>query len=421
MKPYYRTLIYWIGRKDDEPPDTLFPTPFIRLRDLQPVSANGPAIVFLDCRMIDGYGGMTKIWSMLGPSHVIVAVVDALVDHLTSLLHDGADDVVEMDMLVRPALVLARAVAQLHLRRCAEDDYARAKLLQACLDNLPAPIFFKNASGVYMGCNRAFERFIGFTRNRILGHTVYDVAPPELAHIYHNADLDLMASGGTQTYEANVRYADGTTHDVSFHKAAFFDTDGQVMGLAGAMLDITDRKKLEVELRLLAEQDPLTGLPNRRKFFEVAERIRQGVQKTSESQLWVLVIDVDHFKLINDSFGHSAGDVVLQHVAASLQRAICSDDIVARVGGEEFFAILRDVSRPQCLLIAKRMQAEVERVFAGERSPRLPIVTVSIGAGQWHSFDEGIDTALKRADAQMYRAKTSGRNQIMLPETSCER
>lgn len=124
----------------------------------------------------------------------------------------------------------------------------QSSLLQTILDTIPAPIFYKDAQGVYLGCNQAFENFIGLPRDRVIGSTVFDVAPRELADAYQRADLELIRRGGTQIYETTVRHADSSLHDVLFHKAVFHNQDGSPGGQVGAMLDITEHKKAEAEL-----------------------------------------------------------------------------------------------------------------------------------------------------------------------------
>ncbi|PLX92077.1 MAG: hypothetical protein C0621_10005 [Desulfuromonas sp.] len=117
------------------------------------------------------------------------------------------------------------------------------------IDTIPHPIFYKDSEGVYLGGNTAFESYIGRRIEDLIGKSVYDIAPPDLAEIYHQADLDLFAEKGTQTYESQILYADGTLHDVIFAKRVFFDADGEVAGLLGTILDITDRKQAELALK----------------------------------------------------------------------------------------------------------------------------------------------------------------------------
>ncbi|QKX16105.1 ATP-binding protein [Microbulbifer sp. YPW1] len=122
------------------------------------------------------------------------------------------------------------------------------QFLQILIDAIPAPIFYKNAKGIYTGCNRAFEEFLGKGREDIVGRSVYGVSPGPQAQVYHEKDIVLMQQRGQQVYESQVVYADGTLHDVIFNKAAYELEDGRLGGLIGVILDITDRKSLERDL-----------------------------------------------------------------------------------------------------------------------------------------------------------------------------
>lgn len=122
------------------------------------------------------------------------------------------------------------------------------EFLQILVDSIPAPIFYKDNEGIYTGCNRAFEAFLGKPRKEIVGHSVYGVSPGPQAKVYHEKDLELMQQRGQQTYESQVAYADGTLHDVIFNKAAYELQDGRLGGLIGVILDISERKALEKDL-----------------------------------------------------------------------------------------------------------------------------------------------------------------------------
>ena len=118
---------------------------------------------------------------------------------------------------------------------------------QALMDAVPSPIFYKDADCVYIGGNKAFEQYIGLSRQQFIGKTVYDISPRDLAERYDRADRELLRNGGAQTYEASVVYADGTRHDVIFNKAVFTDSEGHAAGLIGVMLDISMRKRAEAQ------------------------------------------------------------------------------------------------------------------------------------------------------------------------------
>ena len=134
-------------------------------------------------------------------------------------------------------------------KRREAQQQEQLSLLQAIVDGIPAPIFYKDPEGAYLGCNAAFCAYVGEERDEIIGKTVYDKWPKDLADVYDEADRKLLESRATQIYEAAVRYADGIRRDVIFHKGVFFRPDGQVGGQVGTILDITDRKRVELALR----------------------------------------------------------------------------------------------------------------------------------------------------------------------------
>ena len=163
---------------------------------------------------------------------------------------------------------------------------------QTLIDTIPSPVFYKDTEGRYLGCNSSFESYIGLSKADIIGKTVYDVAPRDLADIYREADLALFQSPGIQQYETRVRYADATRHDVLFTKGAFTDLDGKTAGLVGVMFDITDRKRAERELSeyrdhledLVRERTEELAITNERLTREIEERKRaeQALKGTSE-------------------------------------------------------------------------------------------------------------------------------------------
>jgi diguanylate cyclase (GGDEF)-like protein len=154
-------------------------------------------------------------------------------------------------------------------------------------------------------------------------------------------------------------------------------------------------------MKNLADTDPLTGLRNRRSFEEAAE-----YQKGTA----VLALDIDHFKHVNDAFGHSMGDEVLKQIARKIEHGTRGTDLAARFGGEEFVILLRGVGPRRAQMLADRMREEIEK------SVKLPDgapVTVSLGVASWEQ-DEPLDIALGRADIELYRAKQSGRNRVCM-------
>ncbi len=134
------------------------------------------------------------------------------------------------------------------LKDCQAKAQATNGFLRTLIDAIPAPLFYKDKNGIYLGCNEAMSRFLGRQAEEIIGRTVYDVAPPDLAERYHKADMALIEQPGIQVYEAQVSTPEGL-RDVIFHKATYYDPDGSVSGMIGVITDITEKKNLAEQLR----------------------------------------------------------------------------------------------------------------------------------------------------------------------------
>lgn len=151
----------------------------------------------------------------------------------------------DLDTLVLLGNLAAVEIVRKHSSSALEGQLS---FLQQLIDAIPSPIFYKNTKGVYLGCNKAFESFTGLAKEELVGKTVHELFPKDLADIYYAADNSLFQNPGVQIYEASAVQADGTKRDVMFNKAAYFDTKGRLAGLVGVILDITERKKSEDEL-----------------------------------------------------------------------------------------------------------------------------------------------------------------------------
>jgi PAS domain S-box-containing protein len=133
--------------------------------------------------------------------------------------------------------------------KLAEQSLRERETFQNLLmDTIPSPVFYKDRQGRYLGFNKAFEAFYGKPKDQLIGKSVFDIAPPDLAKIYHEKDAILFEEPGTQIYEAPMQDANGTPHDVVFHKASIVDAQGTVTGLVGILLDITERKRTEAKI-----------------------------------------------------------------------------------------------------------------------------------------------------------------------------
>jgi diguanylate cyclase (GGDEF)-like protein len=174
--------------------------------------------------------------------------------------------------------------------------------------------------------------------------------------------------------------------------------------------EVTERRHLETELRRLATTDGLTGMLNRSAFLAAGELGMERARRFGHS-LAVLMLDVDHFKTINDRLGHAGGDLALQHLAATLGDCIRTVDVLGRLGGEEFGIVLPSASLAMAEQVAERLRSRVEasRPAFGDKIIKM---TISVGLSMRLETDRGIEQMVARADAALYRAKGAGRNQV---------
>lgn len=175
--------------------------------------------------------------------------------------------------------------------------------------------------------------------------------------------------------------------------------------------DITQRKRLESDLERQAHTDDLTGLANRRHFLELAEHELAHVRRYG-GDLSVAMLDLDHFKNINDTYGHQAGDIVLKQLATLCQQMLRNVDVIGRIGGEEFAILFPETSRDEAYDIVERLrQAIAAKEISQEHAPHFHF-TASIGIASFIKTDSNIDSLLSRADKALYEAKSMGRNRI---------
>lgn len=207
--------------------------------------------------------------------------------------------------------------------------------------------------------------------------------------------------GGHKPLNFVHRLADGTTRHVQTY-AGPIEIYGDKLMLC-IVHDITEQKRLELELEQAAQHDAMTGLLNRRQFYSIIES-----QLPTQQQFSLLLVDTDRFKNINDVFGHLKGDEVLVSLARTLEACIRTEDYVFRWGGEEFVILLPRTPLETAMQIAEAIRAAVSRITI----PGLPRFTVSIGVAR-REQSESIDELFKRVDDALYRAKNDGRNKVL--------
>lgn len=218
-----------------------------------------------------------------------------------------------------------------------------------------------------------------------------------------------LADGVTRQVEDVIARRDGRSLAVRMTVTEMQES-GERVGVEVVFQDVSIRREMERELERMATTDPLTGVTNRRQFIDRCEQELQRMKRFGDP-VSLLMIDVDHFKRVNDSYGHAVGDAVLKHLAELALEQLRRTDVFARIGGEEFAFLLAGSGIEGALDFAARFRGLVEGRPAPTDRGSIGL-TISIGAAQGDRHDQGADDLLRRADAALYRAKASGRNRV---------
>lgn len=301
--------------------------------------------------------------------------------------------------------------AALEASRAIEQEY---RLL---LDESSDPIFAFFPDGEYRYANRAFAQGVGLTPEVIIGRKIWDVFSKEEADkrfavvrwVFENAEIRVI--------EVRVPTPEGDRYYLTTVKP-ILDEFLDVISVICISKEITERKHMETRLAHLAQHDSLTDLPNRALFSDrltttIARARREG------SHIAVFALDLDHFKPVNDTFGHLAGDLLLRMVADRLRACIRESDSAGRLGGDEFLVLLPDIELAQD---AERVAEKIHQALSEPFNlPEMqPIqVGVCIGVALYPEHGDNEISLLKNADAALYHAKQHGRNHIQMfsPDT----
>ena len=266
--------------------------------------------------------------------------------------------------------------------------------------------------GRYQYVNPKLAEIFGYTVEEMLAlNSVMDLVTEEDRHVVTD-NIRKRIDGEVQTvrYSFRALRKDGEEIELEVHGAGT-EFQGQP-AVIGTLLDITDRKRAEAQIVYHAYHDPLTELPNRMLFMERL-RLQLAQARRQSRRLSIVYCDLDHFKFVNDTLGHSVGDEFLQTVATRLKGLVREMDTVARVGGDEFVILIPDVSRAEDIsVISQKLLASVARPLQVEG--RALQITASIGVASYPSDGEDAESLLRNADTAMYRAKEVGRNNFQL-------
>jgi diguanylate cyclase (GGDEF)-like protein/PAS domain S-box-containing protein len=282
-------------------------------------------------------------------------------------------------------------------------------------------IVITDARNIIQQVNRTFVRITGYPDDEVVGRHTRVLKSGRHERGFYEAMWKAIAANGSWAGEVWNRRRGGQEYPAWLTITAVRGEGGEVTHYVATLVDITQRKAAEEKIARLAFFDPLTRLPNRRLMMDRIQHALAARARSGDCGA-LLFIDLDHFKLINDTHGHDRGDRLLQQVARRLAAAVRACDTVARFGGDEFVVLLEDLS-------ADRREAELKAVAVAEQIiGRLNAVfdldglmhrtTPSIGVTVFDSGPTSVMDLLKQADVAMYQAKGAGRNAVRVYDPS---
>lgn len=293
-------------------------------------------------------------------------------------------------------------------------------LFRTLLDNLSDGVYFTDTHRRIQYWNKGAEKITGFSADEVLGRCCAD-------NILMHTDLNgkslckchcplaaTMCDQESRTAKVFMHHKEGHRLPVFASTAAILDNDGVVVGGLETFHDISTEMSALSQMEELRSQSlicPLTGVGNRRYTDQMLHSKFEEARR-NQTTLGVIFIDIDHFKSINDRYGHKVGDIALKMVAHTLVNAMRSYDFLGRWGGEEFIALLPNMNDRQLRFFAERLRALVEKSSANISEGEL-VVTVSIG-GTIAGAESDIESAVVHADRLMYQSKAEGRNRVTI-------
>jgi diguanylate cyclase (GGDEF)-like protein/PAS domain S-box-containing protein len=340
------------------------------------------------------------------PSELIVETADGRSIRIVNQpLPDGGWVATHEDVTERQRLVAEQ-------RRLEQQRERDREFLDTIINTTPMPIIVKELdNGQYILVNQAAVDYIGVPRERLVGKTTHEVWPKDAADVIVARDRDLSRSDGQLCVEEEhaLDSPGKGLRVVTSKRTVILDGKGQPQYLLTVIEDITERKHSEAQIVHMAHHDLLTALPNRAFLMQKMEEAGARLRRWGEP-FTVLILDLDRFKIVNDSLGHPAGDALLKQTASRLRSALRETDVLARLGGDEFAIIqIGEPNQPQAAA------ALAERIVEIIRSPYViegneMTIGTSIGIAMAPEDGGEPNELIKKADLALYRTKSQGRN-----------
>ncbi|CDG82134.1 sensory box protein [Janthinobacterium agaricidamnosum NBRC 102515 = DSM 9628] len=386
-------------------------------RALEIAARAHPDLILLDVMMpgVDGFETCRRLKQNPLTQRIPVMFMSAKTDtdDVVAGFDIGAVDYISKPL--RLAEVCARVRSQLQIRSNSETQQEQAERLRTIVNNMAEGLLIIEADGRIQFTNPACDHYLGYRENELAGRSIGDLLSPLVTQEYldyfamYAANPETAHNHGTR--EVAIRHQNGATLSMDLTLTPMYLREPLYIGL---LHDITHHKQSEDALQRAAYLDPLTKIANRRHFDSFLDSEWQRSVR-SGAPLSLVVLDVDHFKLYNDTLGHPAGDLCLQQVAQTIaSHASRPGDLAARYGGEEFVLLFADTDATVALSLAEAIRVDIEALqLPHPRSATSGWITVSIGVAtiQPHQLDDK-EALFVAADRAMYAAKEGGRNQV---------
>jgi diguanylate cyclase (GGDEF)-like protein len=305
------------------------------------------------------------------------------------------------------------------LQSVEQNYFAIEQQIQSTARTLPDPVFVIDEFGKYLDVIGGKERSLYHSGKFLFGKYLHDVLSENLADTFRQTISEAIADNTLKTIEYQLGPGDilGSPLDGpkenQWFEGRFYpikDRTHEVHSVIWLTINITERKNMEEQLNKLSEKDALTGAFNRRHFIQVFDQ-EFSIAKRYKNKLSVLLIDIDNFKEINDTFGHNAGDAVLKRFVIFCEDILRNSDLFARYGGEEFIVMLPNTPSLGAAIIAERIRTNIEEIFVTYEKQTIQF-TISIGISLVLDNDTNSTAVLSRAETALYQAKKKGRNRI---------
>lgn len=277
-------------------------------------------------------------------------------------------------------------------------------------ENMQDVYYRTDVNGIVQKISPAVHKMLGYEPDEIegrLARTFYFEAND--GDVFWQA---IVKDGMVTDFPGKMVRKDGGIIDISINSQTLYDDDGNFAGIEGICRDVTQRRAMERELKRLATTDSLTGIANRRAFLEHAEHLFKSCLRY-QTDMTLLMLDLDYFKRINDQFGHLGGDQVLMRFSEAVKMELRESDLFGRLGGEEFCVLLQQASRNEAMVVAERIRNRIQNLPLSAPSGEPFSLTVSIGIATNRHTDDRLGRILERSDKALYQAKRNGRNQVV--------